>query len=368
MSNKLRHKIITCVFSLFMCVVSVICWVKPDDAFSESERRELAKKPELTSESIVDGEFMKNFEEYTTDQFPFRDVFRGVKALFSKYVFNKLDNNGLFYSYGHLSKLEYPLNPDMVDNAKKRFDFLYDTYMKDTDVKVYLSLIPDKNFYLAEKNGYLSIDYKSFADDFISRMDYMTYIDIMDMLSIDDYYRTDSHWKQEKIIPVAKYIAEKMGSRIIEEYDVNVLDNPFKGVYLGQAALNVEPDEIKYLTNENILNCKVNYFDTGVAKEGDMYNMDKAYGKDPYEMFLSGTSPLIEIVNPNGLSDKELVIFRDSFGSSITPLLSSGYKKITVVDIRYIQSSFLGNFLKFDNQDVLFLYSTTIINNSMSLR
>ncbi len=365
---KNKHRIVTIIFSLILCVVSVMCWAKPDGDISESERRELKQKPELTSETLLSGEFMDEFEEYTTDQFPLRDILRGVKALFSKYVFNKLDNNGLIYSYGHLAKLEYPVNPHMVDNAQKKFDYLYNTYMKDKDVNVYLSLVPDKNYYLSQKNGYISIDYKAFIEDFKSRMEYMKYIDITDMLSIDDFYRTDSHWKQEEIVDVAKYIAESMGTVIDENYDINKLDNPFKGVYLGQSALDVEPDEIKYLTNDKLLGFKVNYFDTGKAKEGDMYNMDKAYGKDPYEMFLSGASPLIEIVNPDSISDKELIVFRDSYGSSIVPLLSTGYKKVTVVDIRYLQSNFVGNFVKFDSQDVLFLYSTTLINNSMALR
>lgn len=365
---KNKHRIISIVFSLILCAISVVCWAKPDGSVSESERRELKQMPELTYRTVLSGEFMKEFEEYTTDQFPARDILRGAKALFSKYVFNKIDNNGLIYSYGHLSKLEYPVNEHMVDNAQKKFDYLYNTYMKDKNVSVYLSLIPDKNYYLSQKNGYLSIDYKSFIGDFASRMGYMNYIDITDKLSLDDYYRTDSHWKQENIVDVATYIAQSMGTTIEDKYDVNVLDKPFKGVYIGQSALSVEPDELKYLTNETLLGCKVSYYDTGTAKEGEMYNMDKAYGKDAYEMFLSGSSPLVEIENPNALSDKELIIFRDSYGSSIAPLISSGYKKTTVVDIRYLQSSFVGNFVKFDSQDVLFLYSTTLINNSTAMR
>jgi hypothetical protein len=96
--------------------------------------------------------------------------------------------------------------------------------------------------------------------------------------------------------------------------------------------------------------------------------MEKSTGKDPYEMFLSGTSPLITIENPDIRTSKELILFRDSFGSSMAPLLAQGYKKITVVDIRYMQSSFLGNFIEFTDQDVLFLYSTTLINNSTAMR
>ena len=115
-------------------------------------------------------------------------------------------------------------------------------------------------------------------------------------------------------------------------------------------------------------NCKVTYYDSGVPKIGDMYNMEKAYDKDPYEMFLSGSSPLVTIENLSADTEKELILFRDSFGSSIAPILSTAYSKVTVVDIRYLQSSFIGNFVEFDNQDVLFLYSTSLLNNSLSMR
>ena len=159
-----------------------------------------------------------------------------------------------------------------------------------------------------------------------------------------------------------------MGANNKTSYTVNELETPFRGVYLGQSALPVKPDTIKYLTSDTLLSSKVFYLDTGKPVAGALYNMEKGHGKDPYELFLSGTSALIEIHNPNAKTDKELVIFRDSFGSSLAPLMVEGYRKVTVVDIRYIQSNFLGAFIKFDNQDVLFIYSTTILNNSMSFR
>ena len=92
--------------------------------------------------------------------------------------------------------------------------------------------------------------------------------------------------------------------------------------------------------------------------------MNKAFGNDPYEMFLSGSLSLITIENPNATTDKELIIFRDSFGSSITPYLIEGYEKITLVDIRYLSSKMLHMFIEFDDQDVLFLYSTLVLNNA----
>lgn len=364
----MKNIIKTSIIAVLVLVISLSCWFKPHTAYSETERRLLAEKPVFSADTVFAGNYMKDFELYATDQFPFRDNFRTLKALFAEYILNKKDNNGLFVAEGHISKLEYPVNPDMVDKAEEKFDFLYEKYMKDKDVNIYLCVIPDKNYFIAEKNGYISIDYKAFAENFAKRMDYMKYIDIFPLLSLDCYYNTDSHWKQEKIIHIAEHLAESMGQDLDALYKENTLKNPFKGVYLGQSALPFKADTIKYLTNDMLDNCTVKYYDTGVAVEGDMYNMEKAEGKDPYEMFLSGTSPLIEIENNMAETDKELVIFRDSFGSSITPLLVPAYRKITVVDIRYIQSAFVGNYVNFDNQDVLFIYSTTLLNNSTAFR
>ncbi len=56
-------------------------------------------------------------------------------------------------------------------------------------------------------------------------------------------------------------------------------------------------------------------------------------------------------------SDRELVVFRDSFGSSLIPLLAQGYARTTVIDIRYIAPSRLDQLVSFHGQDVLFLFS-----------
>ena len=368
MNKKIMSIITTLLFAVVLISVSAVCLLKPATAYSEGERRELAKSPEFSLGALFGGEFMESFEAYATDQFPARESLRSLKAWFAYNIFGKSDNNGLFCAQGHLSELEYPQNDEMLRFAAEKFTFLYEKFIKDTEAKVYLSIVPDKNMFIAEKNGYLAMDYEKFASDFAAKVDFMQYIDIFPLLSADDYYTTDSHWRQEKIIHVAEHIAQKMGTSVSAEYEQISLNLPFKGVYAGQAAVPVKPDEIIYLTNDSLASSVVTYYNTGMPEQGNMYNMEKASGKDPYEVFLSGTAPLITIENPQASGEKELVIFRDSFGSSIAPLFAEGYKKITVVDIRYLQSDFVGNFVKFTNQDVLFLYSTTLLNNSTALR
>ena len=85
-------------------------------------------------------------------------------------------------------------------------------------------------------------------------------------------------------------------------------------------------------------------------------------------MFLGGISPIVTLTNPNAESQRELVIFGDSYSSSLAPLLCGEYRTVTIVDLRFIFSSLLPDLLTFTNQDVLFLYSDWILNNSAMLR
>ena len=124
-----------------------------------------------------------------------------------------------------------------------------------------------------------------------------------------------------------------MGVTLTDEYTEQVLDRPYYGVYYGYAALPMQPDELRYLTSETLEDCTVYNYETG--KPGAVYDMEKGAGNDPYELFLSGSISLLSIENPNAETDRELIVFRDSFGSSLAPLLAEGYAKITLADIRY---------------------------------
>ncbi len=361
--------IVTSVFVLgFILALSVFAWVKPVDDISNTERRELAKFPELSFNTLVSGGFMKNFENYTLDQFPLRELFRTIKAQSELGVFNKKSNNDIIEKDGYITKIEYPLNEKSVDNAGKKFKNVYDKYLKNTNTNVYFSIIPDKNYYLiGEDNNYLSLDYEKLVADIKAQTSFMNYIDIFSELSIDSYYKTDSHWRQEKILPVARKIAGEMGVTLISEYDEIAIGKGFDGVYKGQyAASNVGSDGISILVNDIIYEAEV--FDHQNQKNTPVYDESKCQGRDPYEAYLGGPLSLITIENKNATTNKELIMFRDSFGSSLAPLFIEGYKKITLIDIRYMHPNMIEKFVEFNNQDVLFIYSTSVLNNSETLK
>lgn len=340
--------------------------VKPADAESVSERRKLAAFPAVRKEAVFSGSFMKDFENYALDQFPLRDQFRTVKAAAALGVLGKKDNNGIYIKDGFAAKLEYPLDTASVAYAAERFRFLYEMYLADQDMRIFLSVIPDKNYFMAEKNGYPALDYEMLRSELRGKLDFAAYIEIADTLELSDYYRTDLHWRQEKIEDAARRLADEMGVSLSAEYTVCQADEPFYGIYYGQSALPLQPDTLVYLESAYLKNCKVYDFETNA--EIPMYDLEKTKGSDPYEMFLQGSKSLLTIENPHAGTEKELILFRDSFGSSIAPLLAEGYKKITLADIRYISPEMLGRFVTFADQDVLFLYSVPVLNHSITIK
>lgn len=398
----MKKQILTIAFLLVLFGFGIINAVTADQEFSKSERRRLQQFPELTAQSVTTGRFMEQFEVYTQDQFVGREAFRRVKAVAEIYGFQKKDNNDIYLADGYASALEYPLSEDSVTHASEKFGQIYAKYLEGTDCEIYYSVVPDKNYFLADAHGYPRMDYEALFSLLQTQNAFMKYVDIIDLLDITDYYRTDTHWKQECLEDVADRLIQEMTAETsdkemsdaeavneknvneknvkknvkektldtetkeLTEYTQQLISDEFYGVYAGQSALPLRPDELICLENDMLKQCVVYNYET--RKECPLYDKELAKGKDPYDMYLSGSVSLMTIENPNGHTGKELILFRDSFGSSLAPLLMAGYDKITLVDTRYLPAGQLGNYLTFENQDVLFLYSTLVLNHSETLK
>jgi hypothetical protein len=347
-------------------VLTVVAWFQPPKEMSESERRPLDQFPELGVSTVLDGTFMTGFEDYTLDQFPLRDLFRRLKSLFHYNVLNQSDNNDIYIADGYAAKLEYPLSDVSLRIAMEKFNNIQKKYLR--ACKTYFAVVPDKGYYLAEDNGYLALDYEKLFATLQEGMPWATFIDLTDKLSVKDYYFTDTHWRQEKLLAAAQAITQAMGvtSPKAEDFTVTALERPFYGVYYGQAALPMDPETLYIMESELLKNCTVYNHETGETTA--VYDMAKLESKDLYDVYLSGAQALLTITNPAGKPGKELIVFRDSFGSSMVPLLVQDYRTITIVDIRYADSNFLNRYIQFRNQDVLFLYSTLILNSSSVLK
>lgn len=368
MKNTKLRTIALLIPGVLWIVLTAFAWFAPAKDVSEAERRPLAQFPEVSFATLWNGSFMEKFDDFTLDQFPLRDGFRTIKSLFHFYGLQQRDNNDIYLADGYAVKQEYPLNQESVSHAINRFQHLYDKYLAPADSDVHMVIVPDKGYYLAEESGHLSLDYEALFAAFEDSMPWAKFMDLTDVLSAEDYYRTDIHWRQERLLEAAGVICRHLGGTVPDPQDfiTAAIERPFYGVYYGQAALPMDPETMYYSKSSLLDNCRVYDHETGTY--GSVYDLSKLDSRDLYDVFLSGPRSLLTIENPHGTPGKELIVFRDSFGSSMVPLLVQDYEKVTLVDIRYIQIDILDRFLKFDGQDVLLLYSVSVLNNSQTIK
>ena len=359
---KKHSVIVVCLIAALWLALTGFLWFGPRQEISEAERRPLAQMPEISTETLLNGKFMGEFEDFTLDQFPLRDSFRQLKALYSKYLLRQQDNNGIYVADGYIAEMCYPLDEGSVSHALGQFQLVYDLYLQEND-RIFTTVVPDKGYYLADASGHLSMDHEKLFDMVETGMPWAEFVDITGSLTIEDYYRTDTHWRQENILPVAQTLADAMGITVAADYTQTPLERPFYGVYYGQAALPMEPETMYLMESDLLAGCQVYLYTED--RYTQIYDMEKLSAKDPYDIFLSGPQSLLRIENPNAETDRELVIFRDSFGSSLAPLLLKDYSAVTLIDIRYIQPQLLGKYVEFEGKDILFMYSSLVLNKNL---
>ena len=87
---------------LFLAVLfgfSVLNLLSRDRVFSEQENRMLEQLPKVRISGILDGKFMRSFENYQTDQFVFRDTWMQIRTA-SQRLIGKNESGGVYLGDG----------------------------------------------------------------------------------------------------------------------------------------------------------------------------------------------------------------------------------------------------------------------------
>ena len=343
--------------------MSAAHWIVPKKEVSYAERRLLQPFPPIPVSRLFDDAWTESFERYTLDHFVLRDRFRALKAFVVFDVFRQMDNNGVFVVNQNVFKLSGALDEASLRKAAGRIERIAGEYFAGS--RVFYALIPDKSMYLDPDIGYPTIDHDFLERFMAGHIASAQPVPLSGSLELDSYYRTDIHWRQDRLLPVVEVLGRALGFVPYTTYEQTML-HPFYGGYYGQSALAIPPDNLTYLNNDAILRCRATDLITG--KSVGIYDPENFFSVDPYNLFLGGPVAVIDVVNPDAPGDRELVIFRDSYASSLAPLLFPYYSRITLIDLRYVPLSKIPDYADASGQDVLFLYSDLLANSSFLLR
>ena len=361
--KKIPNILTASVFALILGLGCMLTVLHPKQTVSETERRELAEFPKCSVETVLNGSFFNGLTEYVTDHFALREGFRTLNTVLRVDVLRQPDSGGVFEADGYLFEPSWPMDEHAIESNTAKMQWISDTYFKDKPV--YFSIIPDKADFTDV--SCLKLDTDRVVDIVSENFD-GAYIDITDTLTLTDYYRTDTHWQQEKLENTTERLVTGMGSTLPKNsFAWKTIDGPFHGVLWGRYAKRIETEDVLAYGVNSVTESAV-VRDLAHPQVRTVYVPDTE-SLDLYDVFLSGATPIIELENREMSNGKHLVLFRDSFGSSIAPWLLTAYEKITIIDIRYVSSAIIGEQTELSTADeVLFLYSTAILNTGGILK
>lgn len=374
--KNLHKKIMIVLFALFMLAMPILTLVflSPEkQPFSENENRYLAQFPKFSFESYKNKKFMEGFDDWISDRFVGREQWIEFKNSSDRAI-GKTEINGVF------------IENDMMMEAWKSYDHtIYDKNLKainkfaenHENIPIYFMLVPNaQEIYKNNLPAFAPVEnQKKFIDNFYSDLSgFEGTVDVYSALkekSEDSYiyYRTDHHWTSFGAFLAYQAAAPVLGyeSYPYSAFEIEHASHDFRGTLFSKTLdFNVTPDIIDYYTvAKGEPEVKVSVYDkpdnsTGkiiYKKYDSMYFRDFLDVKDKYSSFLGQNSPLVTVENPSAKSEKSLLVIKDSYAHSLVPFLSKEYKKVTMIDLRYINADFQIIAPLEDYDQLLFMYN-----------
>ena len=164
---------------------------------------------------------------------------------------------------GYAAATDAPWSEKSLDFAAKRLGHLLETYFTGEGYRRYLAVVPDKAQFTEPPEGYTPAGAQETADYLVQRLP-VEEIGIAPLLSLEDYYRTDPHWRQERLHPVAQALADAMGVSLPDtaEESLHTLAGEFHGSYWGKTAEPLAADVLSYITSPLLDGCAVYDYET----------------------------------------------------------------------------------------------------------
>lgn len=373
-SKRRMERLIGKIFILCLFGVMLVNIIIPDREMSEEENRMLASKPKLTFSTLVNGDFMEQYEEYLSDQFAGRDLWHRMKVALDRFGGSRMENGIYIGKDGQLLQdIQVPDQEHLSENLDAIKEFT-ETYQ---DIPVTMILVPDAACILNDRLPWLaSVEDQNQMISMVEQSlgDSVTWVDAASALNKHKrekiYYLTDHHWTSLGAFYTFQEAATALGIEedVSDKFLSYTVSDSFNGVLASEsgAGLGTEENIDIYVPREGDNDVIVNYVNES-KRTTSLYDSSKLETKDQYGVFLGGNTSLIDIRTVS-TSQKRLLVVKDSFANSFIPFLAPYYREIVVVDPRYYSGTIENIMSSYRITDALFLYSgnSFFTDNSMS--
>ncbi len=356
---------LSALFCAFLGVFLVANAVSPDRTFSQMENRNLEQLPVPSVKTLLNGQFMKDFETYTTDQFVGRDGWIALKSTTER-VLGKKENNNVYFAAGDtlISRFDEPDGEKVTNNLN-----YVNNFVENVDIPVTFSLIPTQACIWADRlpAGAPNASQTAILEQAKAAVPGASWADLYTPLwehkGEDIFYRTDHHWTSLGAYYGHTGLATALGYTPVplNDYTETVRSTEFYGTVFSSSGVRwVRPDTIStYVPDDGITVASHTYDNKGnpVEEPRQLYDTSFLSVKDKYSMFLGGNQPLGVVKNANNPDGPRLLIIRDSYADSLVPFLTPTSLRSTCWILRYYKLSIADYIAQNGIDQALVLYS-----------
>ena len=359
LSKKRNISILGLGFVLVLFGFGVLNLLNGDRKFSETENRMLEQRPEVQLSSVLDGRFMKSFENWQTDQFVFRDEWIQLRTMADR-LLGKKEAGGVYL--GEDGSL-YEKPEKIGEQTWENLDSIKAFCGRHPELPIYMMLVPDAagvnpeglpSFAPVENQEEQLEQIQTYLGDSIRQI--RVYDALRQHREEYIYYRTDHHWTTLGAWYAYQQAAQVMG---FENADMAPrlypVSDSFKGTLVSRSGYQAEADTISVYWPQDQPDMVVSYVQEQ-EESASLYASEKLETRDQYGMFLNGNHPLVRI-RTMADSHKKLLLVKDSYANCFVPFLTSQFREIVIVDPRYYYGSLESLVKEEDFTDVLFLYN-----------
>ena len=350
------NKIHIILFWIIMIAGMILCTLHPVRDFSEMENRVLTAYPKVTIDGIVSGEVQRDFAQACGDQMTGRDFFvqlsTGVRfALGERQIGDVYIGEDVRYfervTTSDISEKRISTNTAVIERLSTEHPDISTTFfLAPTNSTVARDTLPE---------GAYIYDDSAVAESIEEGLKSAKLLYEPDAFSGRDYFSTDHHWNTYGALRGAGLYLDAVGkaTSIPDESDFSYVtaDDKFYGTLYSKAPLAAcDGEDFTYPVISDDIEVTIDGEPAGFY---DTSYLDK---KDKYATYFGGNYGIVEIKNPHAATDDTLLIVKDSYANSAIPYLSSVYKKITMIDLRYVNKSMKSLLEEECPDELLFLY------------
>lgn len=372
MNGKGKKDIVTvCFFGLLLFLTAGFDLLKKDRFFSETENRILAGKPDFQIKEFLGGSFSRDYEEYISDQFLFRDKWILLKT-YTDLGLRKKEINGVYYVFPD-TLLEKHAGKNLerqAEEARRRLKEFADwcegkyrlsVMLVPTADEIYKERLPKFAPYFNQEV------YLNQVKEDLNNVNGAIFVDISEQLkehrAEEVFYRTDHHWttlgafygyrtwKDE----VLKRSENTVSKADLENYKRITVTKDFLGTLHSKINIPIEPDKMEVFLPKKEQQNEI-YYDFKKEAVAGFYEERFLKKKDKYSLFFGGNHDFIEIRTENK-EKRNILVIKDSYANCFIPFLAEDYAAIYVADFRYYKGDTEDIAEKYEIDDILVLYN-----------